>query len=115
MLEQFANDYPWLKRITAKAHQNVWKFFTDASIWGRMPPQLLIVEVRPERDQLGSRSGQSASHCRPVLRTCSTARVCQHIPSLKEVKSKTGLLFEGRQEAHTYANDYTNPARLAAR
>jgi hypothetical protein len=32
MLEQLTNDYPWLKRIAAKAHQKVWKFFTDLSI-----------------------------------------------------------------------------------
>jgi hypothetical protein len=55
MLKQLTNTNSWLNRITDRANENVWKFFVDGSIWGRMPPQLLHVETLAERDQLGSK------------------------------------------------------------
>ena len=42
-----------LPRVSKQVH--VWKFFADAAVWGRMPPQLLNVEVLSKGDQLGSR------------------------------------------------------------
>lgn len=54
ILNQLDQTVPSLRLICQRANDNVWKYFTDADAWGRLPPQYLNVEVLADKLQLKS-------------------------------------------------------------